>query len=82
MTPTSSPAAVVRPANGRPKKLNSTTGRSRFVALNVGSRQRISSSLRVWASSTRASGAVAGDAVSGAVAPVVTALTAARSRAR
>src|SRR5215472_5309954 len=38
-------------ATGRPKKVKKTIGSARFVTLKAGTRQRIRSSLRVWARS-------------------------------
>ena len=54
------PSARRTCATGRPKKVKNTIGRARFVTLKAGTRQRIRSSLLVWANSMFSTGATAG----------------------
>ncbi len=53
-------------ATGSPKKVKKTIGSARLVTLKAGTRQRMSSSLLVWARSICGNGAAAGRVMDGA----------------
>src|SRR5207249_11200340 len=55
--PMLTPSPRRRCAIGRPKKMKNTIGKTRLVTLKAGTRQRIRSSLLVWARSIFSNGA-------------------------